>query len=394
MKCAPCIALFSVAAVAGCGGARQSVTAFRTVVDSSGRYPVVRVTGEPPTWRLDSLATLVDSGNVGFTRIYAVLIDPLGGVLVFRNNPAAIDRFDDHGHMLGVVGRTGSGPGEYRMPIGGGWVDTSLVVYDYGNGRIVEWGDSGRVWPALRACCGLQMLVPDGPSHLWALAAERAHGQTATFGYVRLPAGARPDTIWPIPRPKIVSGPTCRWGKGNLSFFNTPFGIPAFAVAPLPDGGFAELNGAEYRVVLRAAAGDTVRVLERDLPPVPITDLAWHDSTSDYRDFLSRHGDANCDRAMTRPASKVIPVTLEVGRDGKIWVERRTARGRAWDIWDHNRLLGSVLAPTRSDWQPMDVDGDRVAVVRYRASDGGWEVHSYRVEPPAELPLTAIPPVP
>jgi hypothetical protein len=357
-------------------------TQLRTTVTRTGRYPVVHVTGEPPHWQLDSIATLTDSGGVGFRQIRSVLIDPRGGVLVMSAGPAAITRFDDHGVADGLVGRVGSGPQEYQAPVGGGWLDGDLTVDDNGNGRLIRWnakGDFVAQWFTPHACCMATMVRQAGPSHVWLLNVARqpgTHGMSR--GYIRFPSTGQLDTIWYGPAPANNAGVECPWGNGNIEIFSIPFATPAFSVEPAPDGTLYELSGLDYRIAMVSPGGDTVKVLSRDVPAAPIRDQEWQDSTREYVAFRASHGASSCSRAMQRPAAKALVEAARFDDRGRLWVERNVADGVRWEVWQQGALVGSAIGGRWNRNLPIDIRTNRIAIAR-SSDDGGSVVVLYRV---------------
>ncbi len=375
------VAALTVLALGACGRVHSVVPAMTTVVDSTGKYPVVTVTGEPPAWHLDSLGVILDSGGVGFQDIHGVLIDPRGGVLVLDRKRPALDRFDDHGTLLGVLGRAGSGPDEYRAPTAIGWIADTLAVYDPMNGRTVRWTRDGR-WLGQWLTVGATGQIPiyqAGPDHVWLLQYGVAPNGKPQRNFVRFPQTGANDTLWPPP--PHGDGSTreeCRWGKGLITFFTRPFSTPSFAVRPTSQADLAELIGRDYRVAIVSPAGDTLRVLSHSLPPVPVTDAEWHDSVADYEAFRDSVSGESCEGSMVRPATKVPVDGLELDATGRIWVQRIDSAGPVWDIWQGDTLVATARGSTRSRYDPIDIRGDRMAIVR-DSDDGGKLVVVYRI---------------
>ena len=357
-------------------------------VDRSGRYPIIRASGEAPRWRLDSLATLSDSG-VGFEDVAGILIDPAGGVLVLDRKRPAIYRFGENGKLAGVIGRKGSGPKEYDLPYAIGWVDRDLMVYDPGNGRVVRWDRNGD-WVAqwiYGRMTGEVPLYSAGPSRIWLLGFIRTPDGKLARTFVRLPPTGRGDTIRAPVRPTSKPiGVECTVGFGNdsrLSFFNVPYSGATFSIRPTPEANFVELGEPSYRVAIKNASGDTLRVLERTLKQVPISDGEWEDSTKRYRDYKAKNPLAACQGSMTRPESKPTAIDMMTDDRGRIWVERPLAQGTLLEIWEADRIIGAIPGVRRSlgTSNAIDIRGDRLAVARYNPDDGGKVVVVYRIVP-------------
>jgi hypothetical protein len=357
-------------------------------VDRSGRYPIIRVAGEAPRWRLDSLATLSDSG-VGFEDVKGVLIDPAGGALVLDRKRPALYRFDEQGKLLGIIGRKGSGPKEYDSPNAIGWVDKDLMLFDPGNGRVVRWnrtGDFVAQWTFIRLT-GEVPLYSAGPSNVWLRGVLRADSAKLASAFVRLPYTGRGDTIRIPARPNMKSlGFDCVVGYGKdsrISVFSVPFTAATFSVRPTPDANFVELGTASYRVAIKNQSGDTLKVLERTLKQVPIADTEWEDSTKKYREFRSKNPLANCEGSMARPQSKPTAIDMMTDDQGRIWVERPVENGTLLEIWKDDRIIGAIPGVNRRHGtsDAIDIRGDRMAIARSNPDDGGTVVVLYKIVP-------------
>ncbi len=98
-------------------------------------------------------ATLVEELRIGkadgtedetFGRISALAVAPGGDIFAYDEQSNAIRRFGADGTDLGRVGRSGSGPGEYRSIAGMTVMDDGrLVAHDFGNRRFNFYGPDG-----------------------------------------------------------------------------------------------------------------------------------------------------------------------------------------------------------------------------------------------------------
>ncbi len=385
----------------GAGMSAASGQSVSASVDTRGPFPVVRVTGEPPRWRIDSLATLSDSG-VGFRRLNAVLIDPRGGVLLADPSAPAIYRFDDTGALKGILGRKGSGPKEYLAPYAIGWAGDDLMVYDAGNSRVMRWSRAGEwleQWTS-RSVTGTDVaMFSAGPSHVWlrSVASKtptpgggRAAGSSVESAFIRYPLTGAGDTVRLPNRTPFVgtdaagprqgkTGIECRHEK-SISIFSSPFEqYGSYYMRPLPSGSFATLASRDYRVALIPFSGSSGRALEHAVPRVAVTDAEWATATAEYREFKEKHPVVLCSGELERPAAKPATTALVIDDRGRIWVERTLARGSQWEVWDGDALIGSVPGmPHTGEPGAIDIRGDRMAVAR-ESEDGGTVVVVYRI---------------
>lgn len=95
----------------------------------------------------------------------STVFDGLGSVYITDPRAAAIFRFDTLGHHLGQVGRTGSGPGEYRSPAVLGQRGDSLWAWDWMQNRVLLFRRDGtpvRTVVLAAATSGTGVLLRDG----------------------------------------------------------------------------------------------------------------------------------------------------------------------------------------------------------------------------------------
>jgi hypothetical protein len=161
-----------------------------------------------------------------------------------------------------------------------------------------------------------------------------------------------------------------------------PFARPAIAFQPDRNGGMVELTGKDYRVAIKSAKGDTLRILQHDVAPVSIGNREWDSLTAEFREFKSKNPLARCTGSMTRPDRKPAATNVVVDDRGRIWVERAIASGSMWEIWEGDRIVGSVRVFPPRPSGVWDIRGDRIAMTRTDA-DGGIVVVFYRFTPVA-----------
>jgi hypothetical protein len=375
------LAVLTLAVIASATEAQSAP--LRTSVDTKGKYPVVRVAGEPVPWRLDSVAALRKPDGTAFSNVRSLLLDPRGGAWVVDNGEKLIHHFDELGQHVGIIGRTGSGPMEFNDPYSLAWTDDDLLLYDPGNSRIVRWTRSGRwvtQWTTMRMTGPAIRFYASGPGSAWLLQLGRRAGGKFAPEFVRFPPHGRGDTISQPERPGPAPGSvTCRTPDGGIKYFVSPF-MPPHANNPTPDGQFIALDGSAYRLLFIRDGGDTVRAVERAVPRAPISNAEWIDETAEYRDFRRQVPQASCQGEQIRPASKPAADAIALDDRGRVWVERTGTDGVRWEVWEGERLIASVRGPKRDADFPVDIRGDRMAVVR-STDDGGQVVVVYRIVP-------------
>lgn len=316
----PLTALAIALTLAGCGAgpADSGRAAFEVVVDTVGGVERVLNRGEPATWSLREVLTL---GRVGgeegaadeFGRIVGLLADEDGRIYVADAMATEIRVFDGSGSLVRRLGREGAGPGEAYTPF---W-------------RVGEAG--GELVFVRQTPAGPADILPSPPA-----------AETQSLRVRCILAG----------------------GQG-ISVYGADF-APLLLRVPAPGVVNALAWTAEYRIALVTAQGDTVRVVERDLPPMPVPDDLWREEVAKFAEYLDGLPDPRCEPArLPRPEAMARLRAITFDADGRLWVERRTASGGfALDAFDTDgRLLGTVPIPDRLERVPPYIRDGRLYLV-------------------------------
>lgn len=112
----------------------------------------------------------------------------------------------------------------------------------------------------------------------------------------------------------------------------------------------ARAEETAYRIdLVEAESGRTVRSIERDHPPSPVTDEDWARATREFREVeLRREGALGCDIDGMRPEFHPVLRTVISDDSGRLWVEATAPDGIAGAIIDASgRLLGEAPSPKR-----------------------------------------------
>ncbi len=327
-------------------------------------------------------------GSMALTRAGTVFVSASDG------SEVRIRRYDHQGRYQGLVGRSGAGPGEYRVIAGMAVVgDTLVAVYDRGNGRVALFDTAGVYRGAFR--------VPGGgvPSHkVFAVTFDSLIGVRRR---VDEPAGAGAGLVTSVfVRYRLngevldsVSVPPENVGATVLLHrsLGPRWAFPTTRVfALLPRGGIATALNSSYRVEVVPAEGPRFTI-ERPARPIPLEDRErdeWvHFVTPGERSAVPRH--------------KPIIRDLFADTDGRLWVAvytnatRRTYTTRpgreqrsTLTFWEHNaydvfdqrgRYLGRIDLPPFS--RLLATRGDR-AWVAQETEDGSFILVRYELRVP------------
>jgi hypothetical protein len=371
-----------------CASGSESPTADVTIsVDSTGRYPVVTVRGEPPLWRLESLAVITPEPGVGFSRIQSIALDPSGGVWVADVREGFVHRYDDDGNLVETRGRMGSGPGEFLSAYAIASDSGGLILWDIQNSRTTRWHADGTfdqswVWMGGRSGGGpVQWHWRGKVPMLYAPAARRDGGGNRDL-FFAMGVHGRSDTLefHRIPAPPSGLSRQCDGASGSIWFWSSPF-RPQPSLTLYGDRAVMAA-GDQYELVYVEPLADTVQVVRRVVQPMPVTDSMWEEASAEYRADTDTMALSNCSGEFLRLPTHDMIHDLVGDSEGRLWVENTSVHGRRWDVWRMDSLLGSVVAPVRSDrWGPRpSFLGDRFAVVA-PGPEGGLEVRLFRVIP-------------
>lgn len=247
-----------------------------------------------------------------FGEVTRMAEDRRGGIYVLDAQVPEIRHFDREGRFLGTVGRAGEGPGEYQPLSLGMVVDSAgvLFMHDWSNSsRLVRFAEDGSAldpWPIGSTFLTTRLgtwVYSDAPGRVLVLAGSRDEPELLVVA-----DGKVTDTL---AVPRLPGLPEKSGGPYRIEeYWNWH-----------PQGYFVVGVSSEYS--LEARRPDSVLRIRRDvedLPVLPEEAEAWR------RRFEWMEGQP----AYSPPEGEWIPARmppfrgLEVGSDGRIWVQRNT----------------------------------------------------------------------
>jgi 6-bladed beta-propeller len=363
-------------------------TSLEHTIDTIAGIERVVSRGTAPTWRLEPVVSVGSEGGIGepapdeFGRVVAVTTDADGNLFVADRDYLEIRVFDRSGNLIRQIGRQGGGPGEFENIYSMAWIDTVLLVLDFRLGRIAELSGEGE-WLGSRPTPGR---ISGSPSLLRLFQASRDVVYQWSLGNdggrVWVEHGIdgitaeRPQHNLDRPEP---TGLMCALPNGGISFFDTPFG-PRMFEHPTVGGSVMIAWSARYAIASVASNGDTVRVIEREREPVPISNAEWENATREFADFKDEWPGAECEpRGFARPEFKHAFTNLLLDVDGRLWVEAVTPSGTEWDVFGTDgRLIGTVPGFDYDRSLAPSLNGDDIAWIS-RDSLGVQRVHLARL---------------
>lgn len=372
------------------GDAVDSSGALRTVVDSAGGVERVVNTGTPPEWGLALVASLgagimsEDAGPEEFGRVAGLALSPDDEVFVADGLNWEVRVFGLDGSHRRSFGRRGEGPGEFASLYSVAWAGDRLLALDFGNARISEFSPAGDFLGQRETARGITgsglSLYQVGAAEVYADDFLRdqdwrhiyaGHGPGGPTGVV-VPTLAQPE--------ELQGWIECR-GSDRVSVYGIPF-TPRLVQHPGPGGLLYSAVTNAYRISVTRGA-DTVRLIERDVEPAPLSDAEWEAETQEYREFRRENQGLPCEPDLPgKPAAKPILQRVFVAPDGRLWADVNAADGDWWEVFDQDgTLLARLQAPatrarpafgaahmatTRSD----SLDLDYVDIWRIEGRDG------------------------
>lgn len=339
-------------AACGAGGDGADAGRLAVSVDSVAGVPHVRSAGTPPRWRLDSAVVVADAGGRPFGALAGVAGDWKGGIYVADAAARRVFRYGPDGEFLGALGASG----ELRSVSGLAWVGGRLATLDSAAGRIALLAADGagptsfvRWVPAGGA--GAMALEQTRPGEAYAISSAPEGGDgPAGRAFVRLIGTGAPDTL-PEYRGQAVDGTTvtCSGPAGEISL--APPLAPRPFAARAPDQRTLVGSTGEYRLALLGPTGDTLLVIAREAPVVPVTDADWQDAEALWKRDRESSGSRACDEEPTiaRPASRPAFRAVLWDDRGRLWVEAAApGGGYRLDVFDAaGALVGELEAPVR-----------------------------------------------
>ncbi len=359
-----------------CRSVEPRSESLRIEIDSTGRYPIVRSAGRAPEWNASLLFTLGASGDssVEFGAIRSVLLGRNGSLYLVDRSYRTLRVFDSAGRFERQLGREGSGPGEYRDPYSIAWLGDQLALLDPGNSRLGRYDSSGAwtgSWPVQRIGGGQAIRLYRTPPTVWAYATRPAEPSPEGV-LVQYSASGPSDTLPLLPRAEgVTRGRLCERPDKGITFFAPAFGS-TLLVIPTPAGTLAAARTGAYRIAFLTAGRDTLRLIERAVAPVPITDVEWEAANAEWRKFQEEWPAATCDqRDFDRPEYKPPIASLFFDDVGRLWVEATTLNGPRYDVFaPDGRLQRTVTGLPSSGGIDPSVAEKRIAIVATDSGEG------------------------
>ncbi len=380
------VAMSLWAGMAGCVREHRSALVAPIVDSLSGG--IVRVRNRGPSrwidtsgWKLVLERTLHPAtGSPGeLIRPGAFVATEGGDLFVLDRKPPALKHYRADGTFVGVIGREGSCPGEYRDYGTLYIVGDTLIHQDAGQSRIATFTTAGQF---LRSWTSSPMteteLVADDSGRVPIGAATGTTRISGGHGLIRFRLdGSVADTVtYPdAPEPKLWSLKNAHTDMGMVIPFS-----PDRVTALDRSGRLIWGDQSAYRLTVSRRGTDTTRMIESAAATVAIPDSIRQRTLLD----AMKHHTWLRGIAKLEDIPREYPAWTSLTADGanNLWVLRPGPRGAGdhWDVFDSDgRLFGAVPAPF-DHTDDTFWTRDHVYLLQQDGPDGTPAVLVYRID--------------
>lgn len=350
------------------------------------RNPSVGMWGDHDGWSVVEemrLGSLDAEGPEMFGEIRSVELDALGRIYVLDAQAKEVRVFDSQGRFVRAVGRQGGGPGELGEPAALLWgPDGHLWVVDQGNARFSVFDTTGTYVTSHPRPGGFAFLPwPGGfdrDGNLHDVAVSRDRSGPPLMGLAKFDRDMK--RVGSFTRPPFTGETFELRMANNVMMVGVPF-APSLAWELSPDGTVWLGVTDQYRLHQVSYAGDTLRIVEREFQPLPVSDADREAGMERLQRFIDQGGTVDESRIPTvKPAFR----SVAVDEQGYLWV-RPTAEADEenylFDIFDpQGRYLGALRTPFPVyPSAPLLIRGDTLVTVTEDELGVGYVVRA-RVE--------------
>jgi sugar lactone lactonase YvrE len=314
--------------------------------------PAAGIWDSAQAWRIREelrIGSAMDEGPGMFGAVSSIAVDAGGRIYVLDGQAQEVRVFDRDGAYVRTIGRKGGGPGEFADAVAllmrpG---RTEFWVVDYGNARYARFDTAGRQLATMRRPFSFRSYpwrgALDSAGHVMeqnivhATREQRARDVLVRFD----DAGAPTDTVdLPMFEPErfVVNNSA---GLPMMSM-TVPF-TPGQVRLIDPRGYVWSAITDRYHLVQRAFAGDTVRVIERDVRPREVTDAEADEVEASIRERMDPR--MRIDRSRFGTTHPLLgAMFLDDAHHLWVWPDVPTPEQRgALDVFDpQGRYLGRV----------------------------------------------------
>jgi hypothetical protein len=343
-----------------------------------------------------------------FADISMIKVGPNGDVVTWDRRSSALRLFNDAGKLVRVIGRTGSGPGEYKGISGMAYgADGRFYVWDSGNARINVYKANGDFEQQMRLPISSfstnDGLFIDTQGRAWFrfVIFDRTGAGKTTPAWIRMKTtnGVVIDTVkapeLPASDPQLIAR-----NGGSMSSYVLPYGrVHSFALTAA--GELMTARGDKYEVDV-PYRGRTVK-LERAYKPVPVPagerDEARARIEKNFRQLQPGWTWPSTPIPSVKPAIQSATGAI----DGRVWVQLYTESEKFTPeppaTSDKNALPPPTYRPANRKWDVFEPDGRYIGTVtaarnidvRVMRGDFAWGISYDEDDVPTLVKLKVVP---
>jgi hypothetical protein len=322
-------------------------------------------------WRLEEdlrIGVIDGDGPDLFGEVIAVRSDALGRIYVADSQAGEIRVFEVDGRHLRSFGRKGGGPGEFGQISGMDWdPEGNLWVMDVGNSRYSVFDTTGVLLASHRRAGGYYQLPwpggIDGEGRLYDLNTVSADIAAGERGIIRHDRSVAPVDTFRLPHHEQTSFILADADGRRRMSVTVPFSSSQVWTLT-PRGDLWMGVNDRFRLHRIAFSGDTLRVIEKQFTPIPVTPDDRAKAVEPLSWFREQGGRIDLARI---PATKPAFSRPFEDEEGNLWVALMDGSGEAisFDVFDpEGRYLGVVRAPVQPMLDPVVRDGAMYMIVR------------------------------
>lgn len=342
---------------------------------------------EPPAAPTDPLPHDLELGAMDgpsqevFGDVRGVEVDPSGEIFVLDHQASEIRVFSPDGEYLRTLAGQGEGPGEIsranglqRAP------DGTLWVQNFGRWQMMRFDHDGqeleRVPMPVLSYGYMWNGSVDDRGRIWKPATHRdgepvrpeASGPVESVSRLYLkfldPETEATDSVF---IGEQHSRTYVQIMEGGVSVRSIPF-TSGTLWAVDPAGGFWLGHGERYRIVRLDEAGDTVLVVEVDLPPEPVTASDRDRFVEDMLEDAPERRRAAEEIASLMPEAKPVIDQLFVDERSRLWARRAHPEGDGpvYDVFDRegNHVSTVRISPAAAQYFVPRIRGGHLYTLR------------------------------
>lgn len=356
--------------------------------------------GDPVTPDL-RIGTMDGPAPTIFGDVRGIEADSAGTIYVLDYQASEVRAFDPDGQFLRTVATRGRGPGEIAEANGFVLHEGTLWIQDHGQWMMIgvtpEGGEVTRHAMHVRSYGYMWNGAIDDRGRFWK---PTSHSDDDRDGMYPPPEGLREGTTrqyFNVFDPADSSIDSIALGtstyrtyvvpnsRGGHSYYGVPHD-PSEITRVDPAGGFWTSHTAQYRIARLNPGGDTVLVIEANVPPVPVT-------AGDRAEWMSQRAEREPGQrraleeiAALMPENRPAITDLIVDDTGRLWVRRGVPDGAppVYDVFDRDGVHHATytLGFDASPWLPLRVRDGRVYALVRDSMDVPYVMRATLQDPP------------